>query len=1486
MQRKRILYLVAILAILLAAVPLSASAQPAVPNSGAAESVGNEALPNASDAKVVAEGLAAAPPAAPINPAAVLYDNGPLVTNPGGGAGGADASALQTAVLNSTYGFGHAISTGFRVADDFTVPAGGWNISTITFYAYQTGSTTTSTINNVNLQIWDGPPGVGSVVFGDTSTNRLAGSSWSNIYRVLDTGLLDTARPVMADAVTVNTTLPAGTYWLDWQTGGTLGSGPWAPPVTLVGQTAKPGSNGLQFSPTTGAWAALIDTGSGAVQDLPFVIEGTGAVGPSISLEKTVGTTAGVCAGTSNISVAPGTTVYYCYTVTNTGDVTLDLHDLVDDQLGTIFTGFAYALAPGSSVSTVDAGLTISAVINANTTNVGTWTAYNQTGAQAQAQATATVTIDPGACPAGTTPNTLFSDDFESGAPGWTTPSGTGANTWALGPGVSGTPHSGSFVYHADDVNTVSEQFLVSPAIAVPSGQNPVTLKFWNYQEIEDSSTGCFDGGILDISTDGGATWSQVPNADLLTDPYNGPISASFSNPRAGDDAWCGDPQPWLNSLVDVSAYAGQTVQFRWVMATDNSVSHPGWDIDDVAVQSCEPEVQQQPVCWQGETPIPDNDPNGVATTLTVTDPGALADLNVSLAISHTWVGDLIITLEHVDTGTTATLFSQPGVPPATFGCSGNDINNTADDEALLTFENDCASPPNPGLAYIPGESYQGGDPAGPVLAAFDGEDYSGDWTLTVSDNAAGDTGTLYEWCLIPGEGAGEPPNIDVDPLSMASTQPPDTQVQQTLTISNTGGGTLDWAIDEEATTAPPAAPPSGPSSPTKLQAPAPVERSAKELTALLEAAMAEVVQDGSFEAGTPNPFWNEFSTNFGTPLCDALSCGTGGGTAGPLTGAWWAWFGGIAAYENGNVSQSVTIPSGGTATLSFWVWNGTCSGDSADYLAALIDGTELWRTTGAAPECGALGYREVTVDVSAYADDGAHLLEFSSEVFGTTTTNFSLDDVSLDAQGGGGEPCEVPSDIPWLSLDAYGGSNAGGTATDLTVTFDSTGLASGVYTGNLCVGSNDPDPGPGNGTDQVIVPVTLTVETAPEPPNIDVNPLSLESTQATNTTTNQPLTVANTGGGTLDWTIDEENTSVAHQMTRGSAANGAAAQFSAAPNVQGMSTPAPLAGLAAEAPEALVSLVVDDGTYENSIGLTNQVTNNAAVWFNRFTPTSDYPFTLQQMQILWPTVADAQINLVGQPVTLLVYTDTDGDGNPANATLVYQENKVIAVQDGFTFDVYNLTVPVVLNGPGDVLIGFVDAWNLGGQTAANFPAAIDQTASQGRSWIAGNGTTGVDPDINNLANNSIFGTIDSLGLPGNWMIRGYGETGGQGEPCTVLSDIPWLSLDVTNGSNAGGTNTVVAATFDSTGLANGVYTGNLCITSNDPDPGPGNGTDLVIVPVTLTVQPPTAVALTGLSAGVEQMPAPLAGLPLATLPAAAAAALGAAFVWRRKRDQ
>ncbi len=215
----------------------------------------------------------------------VLYDNGPLVNVPGGGAGGADASRLQDAsLLLSTYGFGHALSSGFRVADDFTVPAGQtWTISTVTFFAYQTGSSTTSTINHVNVRIWDGIPGAGgsNVVFGDTTTNRLASSTWSNAYRDLESAPGDATRPVMANTVTINTALPAGTYWIDWQTGGTLGSGPWAPPISINGQAVT--GNALQFDPTASTWNAAIDAGAAAQQGFPFVVEGTGGGGGACS---------------------------------------------------------------------------------------------------------------------------------------------------------------------------------------------------------------------------------------------------------------------------------------------------------------------------------------------------------------------------------------------------------------------------------------------------------------------------------------------------------------------------------------------------------------------------------------------------------------------------------------------------------------------------------------------------------------------------------------------------------------------------------------------------------------------------------------------------------------------------------------------------------------------------------------------------------------------------------------------------------------------------------------------------------------------------------------------------------------------------------------------------------------------------------------------------------------------------------------------------
>lgn len=117
---------------------------------------------------------------------------------------------------------------------------------------------------------------------------------------------------------------------------------------------------------------------------------------------------------------------------------------------------------------------------------------------------------------------------------------------------------------------------------------------------------------------------------------------------------------------------------------------------------------------------------------------------------------------------------------------------------------------------------------------------------------------------------------------------------------------------------------------------------------------------------------------------------------------------------------------------------------------------------------------------------------------------------------------------------------------------------------------------------------------------------------------------------------------------------------------------------------------------------------------------------------------------------------------------------------------------------------------------------------------------------------------------------------------CSNPADIPWASTSPITGTTTAGNATDVTVTLDSTGLLPGIYTGNLCILSNDPDAGPGNETELVVVPLTLVVEAPTAVTLSDITA--TQAPLPLAGLPLAALPAAVSVALGAAYVLRRRR--
>lgn len=207
------------------------------------------------------------------SPASLLWDNGPLVNCAGCGIGGADESVLQNLTLfMTTYGFAHQAADNYWVADDFEVSdPSGWSVDSANFFAYQTDSSTSSTITGINWMLFDGEPGDnGSVI---ASGSGLETTEWANIYRVSEstTGSA-TDRPVMVNTTSMDIFLAPGVYWLAWQSDGTLPAGPFAPPITINGQATT--GNGLQSLDGGATWDEARDGGPAVQQGLPFQLFG------------------------------------------------------------------------------------------------------------------------------------------------------------------------------------------------------------------------------------------------------------------------------------------------------------------------------------------------------------------------------------------------------------------------------------------------------------------------------------------------------------------------------------------------------------------------------------------------------------------------------------------------------------------------------------------------------------------------------------------------------------------------------------------------------------------------------------------------------------------------------------------------------------------------------------------------------------------------------------------------------------------------------------------------------------------------------------------------------------------------------------------------------------------------------------------------------------------------------------------------------------
>ncbi len=170
-------------------------------------------------------------------------------------------------------------------------------------------------------------------------------------------------------------------------------------------------------------------------------------------------------------------------------------------------------------------------------------------------------------------------------------------------------------------------------------------------------------------------------------------------------------------------------------------------------------------------------------------------------------------------------------------------------------------------------------------------------------------------------------------------------------------------------------------------------------------------------------------------------------------------------------------------------------------------------------------------------------------------------------------------------------------------------------------------------------------------------------------------------------------------------------------------------------------------------------VTYCGLLWLNRFTPDpADYPITITSISTIFGD--GAGWNALGDHINVYIYTDADGNpSNGADVAGAYVGYTMPAPANSFT--TIALPVPIVVNGPGDVLIALTNpAPNVGAR-----PASADTGPFAGRSWIARFNDPGVAPEL------GLIGLVQSPvgvpGLTGNWLIRASG-TNAIGQPIVL----------------------------------------------------------------------------------------------------------------------
>ncbi|GAB4505901.1 MAG: hypothetical protein Kow00123_00390 [Anaerolineales bacterium] len=220
-------------------------------------------------------------------------------------------------------------------------------------------------------------------------------------------------------------------------------------------------------------------------------------------------------------------------------------------------------------------------------------------------------------CSAGQSPATIWFDDLENPSAGrWTSGAIIGQSTWYYP--MNSNPFQLDYIYATsgvcnfwgfDQPQRGDYYMAMTSSAPLPTGSQPY-LHFKHAFDFELDANGKYDGGLVEYSTDGGASWNDAGPL-FINNGYNGTIFNNADNPLKGRQAFVGVSFGYISSRVNLSSLAGRSVRFRFRIGTDSNYWSWGWFVDDIHIYTCTAGVTSTPTTTptRAASPTPSRSP-------------------------------------------------------------------------------------------------------------------------------------------------------------------------------------------------------------------------------------------------------------------------------------------------------------------------------------------------------------------------------------------------------------------------------------------------------------------------------------------------------------------------------------------------------------------------------------------------------------------------------------------------------------------------------------------------------------------------------------------------------------------------------------------------------------------------------------------------------------------------------------------------------------